>query len=433
MTEVTVPASDSAPAAVVSFPSLGLLQALVTTLEGLAYEVPTAVQSAAIPSILKGRDIRASAQTGSGKTAAFVLPLLQRLSLTPPKQRDVRALILAPTRELAVQIGEAINSYSLHLPMRLKTVVAVGGVAANPQMMALRGGADIVIATPGRLLDLLQQSALRLNNLETLVLDEADRMLSLGFAEELKAVFAELPSKRQTLLFSATMPAKVLRLAEGILRDPVCLNIDAGGLPAADLLAHRAIEIDDNSRTKLLVQLLKNEPTWTSVLVFVASRMAADELVAKLSHAGFTVDALHGDLSQSSREASLADFKASRLRVLVATDVAARGLDVPRLSCVVNYDLPRSPTDYVHRTGRTGRAGEAGVAVSFVSAATAAHFRLIEKRCKVNVPREQVKGYEPRILTAPAGDPHGGIKGKRKSKKDKLREAAAKTAKPASK
>ncbi len=410
------------------FAALGLSPPLVRAAADLEFLAPTPVQSAAIPAILGGADVWASAQTGSGKTAAFLLPVLEQLARDPaPSPRAVRALVLVPTHELALQIGEAVRSLGRHLPAPPKTCVIIGGVSINPQMLSLRGGADLVVATPGRLLDLVDKNALRLGSVQVLVLDEADRLFSLGFADELARVLELLPARRQNLLFSATLPGAVLRLAGEILREPTRIDVDAGKTPGAALIAQRAIFVDAGQRTRLLVHLL-GVHAWSHVLVFVDSQYHADHVAMKLARAGVEATSLHGALSAGGRAQALADFKAKRVQVLVATDVAARGLDIAELPAVVNYDLPRSAVDYLHRIGRTGRAGETGVAVSFVSAATEAHFRLIEKRHQLAIVREQLAGFEPVELTAPPGDPHGGVKGRRKSKKDKLREAAARTA-----
>ncbi|HET9450474.1 MAG TPA: DEAD/DEAH box helicase [Aggregicoccus sp.] len=408
-----------------TFSSLGLSPPLVRAVAELHYDAPTPVQQTAIPAVLRGGDVWAQAQTGSGKTAAFVLPLLERLGRRPASSpRPVRALLLVPTRELAAQVLEAIGRYGVHLPRPLKACLAVGGVSANPQMMALRGGADLVVATPGRALDLAAQNALRLDAVETLVLDEADRLFSLGFAEELARLLALLPARRQSLLFSATFPPAVQALAEQLLYEPTRIRVEPGEAAAAPPILQRTLAVDAERRTMLLRHLLQTEP-WSHVLVFVASRYGADHVTLKLQRAGFAAAALHGELSQTARTQALEDFKAKRVRVLVATDVAARGLDIAQLPAVVNYDLPRSPVDYLHRIGRTGRAGEPGTALSFVSADTEAHMRLIEKRHRLSLPREQLPGFEPTETAAPVLDPQGGVKGKRKSKKDKLREAAA--------
>ena len=409
-----------------SFSSLGLSAPLLQALAERNYTQPTPIQTEAIPAVLRGSDVWASAQTGSGKTAAFVLPIIERLVADGPRGRGrfVRALILVPTRELAAQIAGEIHDYGQHLPQddALKTLVAVGGVSINPQMMALGGGADIIVATPGRLLDLIDHNSVSLSAVSTVVLDEADRLFALGFADELGRITALLPARRQTLLFSATFPAAVKTLAEALLVDPVRIAIAATPEEKPDIL-QRAIEVDAPQRTQLLRNLIVLHD-WTRVLVFVATKYATEHVAEKLCRLGIPAAALHGDLSQGARTQSLADFKASRVRVLIATDVASRGIDIEQLPVVVNYDLPRSPADYVHRIGRTGRAGERGVAVSFISAETDAHFRLIEKRNRLDLPREQIAGFEPLETIVPAPPQTGGIKGKRKSKKDKLREAA---------
>jgi superfamily II DNA/RNA helicase len=296
-------------------------------------------------------------------------------------------------------------------------------------MMALRGGADLVVATPGRLLDLIDHGALRLSALELLVLDEADRLLDLGFADEIHRVLTLLPARRQALLFSATMPAPLALLAEQLLRDPLRVDMPAGAQAAAPDIVQRAIEVDTARRTPLLRHLIATEG-WQRLLVFVATQYASEHVADKLNRAGVTAAALHGQLSQGKRSQVLADFQAGRLTALVATDLAARGIDISSMGVVVNHDLPRSAVDYTHRIGRTGRAGEAGLALSFVCAdapGSEAHFKLIEKRQQQRVPREQIPGFEPSGAPQPQAhtpDPTGGVKGRRKSKKDKLREAA---------
>lgn len=408
-----------------TFLKLGLRVPLLRAIAEKGYETPTPIQAQAIPPILAGKDVCASAQTGSGKTAAFALPLLQRLSAERRAGgRFTRAVVLVPTRELGVQIGEAIRRYSRFLKEPLKTLVVYGGVSINPQMMALGGGADIVVATPGRLLDLMDRNAVSLGEVATLVLDEADRLLAMGFADELGRILARVPASRQTLLFSATFPGEVEALIEKMQRPPVRIAVATAPETAPDII-QRAIEVDAPARTQLLRHLVQTEG-WTRVLVFVATKYSTEHIADKLRRAGLNADALHGELSQGGRLDALADFKAAKTQILVATDVAARGLDIVSLPVVVNYDLPRSPTDYTHRIGRTGRAGERGMAVSFVSAETHAHFRLIEKRNQITVPREQVAGFEPKQLAVPTASGTGGIKGKRKSKKDRMREAEAK-------
>jgi len=405
------------------FSELGLDAALVQAAAAAGWQQPTPIQAAAIPAILQVRDLLAQAPTGAGKTAAFVLPLLQRLQMQPTDRR-VRVLVLAPTRELAAQTARVLRE----LAPRLRAVLAVGGLSINPQMMALRGGVPLVVATPGRLLDLLAHNALRLDDVQCLVLDEADRLLDLGFAGEVGRVLALLPAQRQTLMFSATLPEAVSALAARALRDPLQLQAAAAGGADAPDITQRAIVVDTAQRTPLLRHLLRSE-AWPRALVFVATQYASEHVADKLRQAGVPAAALHGGLSAGRRARVLADFKGGALQVLLATDLAARGLDVPQLGVVVNHDLPRSAVDHVHRIGRAGRAGAAGLAVSFIAAdapGAEAHFRLIEKRQGARVLREQVAGYEPAAPAVVAvADSTGGIKGWRKSKKDKLREAAA--------
>ncbi|MBO9739173.1 DEAD/DEAH box helicase [Xanthomonas axonopodis pv. begoniae] len=394
----------------------------------------TPVQVAMIPPMLAARDLIASAQTGSGKTLAYALPLLQqRLQAPEQAPRVLGGLILVPTRELVAQVAQTLLSLAAALPRRLKIVAATGGEAINPQLMALRGGADIVVATPGRLLDLVEHNALRLSQVSTLVLDEADRLLELGFGAELDRILALLPAQRQSVLVSATFPAAIASLAKRRLRDPLRITIDATP-EHAPAIAQRAIAVDAGQRTQLLRHLLL-EHAWPQLLVFVASRHSADKVAEKLSKTGIAALPLHGELSQGRRERTLRAFKQAEVQVLVATDLAGRGIDVDALPAVLNYDLPRSTVDYTHRIGRTARAGASGVAISFVTADSAQQWRLIEKRQGLRVPTSVVEGFEPTPVQAPApdhapgaalraADDNGGIKGKRPSKKDKLRAAA---------
>ncbi len=428
-----------------AFATLGLCPALARAASECGLTEPTPIQAAAIPEALAGRDVLATAQTGSGKTLAFVLPILQQLEdafhqASAQRQerlqhtrRPTRVLILAPTRELALQILEDIEAMCPHMDAPLRWACLHGGVSINPQMMGLRGGADIVVATPGRLLDLVDHNALRLNEVATLVLDEADRLLEPGFADELGRVLAMLPQRRQHLFFSATFPPAVEALAQRLLHDAARIDLPTEPVTAPDI-TQRAIEVDVPQRTPLLRHLIAREG-WQQVLVFVATRYACDLVADKLKRAGVAAAAFHADASQGARREVLQAFKAGSLQVVVATDLAARGIDIVQLPAVVNYDLPRSADDHVHRIGRTGRAGASGVAVSFVTPESESHFRLIEKRQGLRVPREQIEGFAPKpaVPLAEGGpqmaqaqpDPNGGIKGKRKSKKDKLREAAA--------
>jgi len=416
-----------------SFSSLGLAPPLLNAVAAIGYDAPTAIQSAAIPVALRGEDVLGQAQTGSGKTAAFALPMLHALLSARSGQRSgLHGLVLVPTRELAAQVGEAIRTLVQHLPVPVKVSIAFGGVSINPQMMALRGGTDIMVATPGRLLDLVEHNALKLDRCATLVLDEADKLLDMGFSEEISRVLSLLPEQRQNLFFSATFPPAVQTLATRMLRNPVRIETVSEEAHEPDI-TQRAIEVDAGRRTQLLRQLVR-ENKWSQVLVFVATKYASEHVADKLRQNGIAAEAFHGDFSQGARTEVLADFKSGKMHVLVATDVAARGIDIAQLPVVVNYDLPRSPADYIHRIGRTGRAGASGLAVSFITPEMEQHFRLIEKRQDKRVARERVAGFEP-VTQAPAAGAatdtaNGGVKGKRKSKKDKLRETAAAVQKP---
>jgi superfamily II DNA/RNA helicase len=425
------------------FAALGLAPALAHAARQRGYHQPTPVQAAAIPALLGGRDLQMQAHTGSGKTAAFALPLLQQwLSGAPRAPRPLRGLVLVPTRELALQVGQTLRELAHDLPDLAKVAVAFGGVSINPQMMALRGGADLMVATPGRLLDLVRHNAVRLDQVNCLVLDEADRLLSLGFADELAEVLALLPQRpqrHQTVLCSATFPAPVKALAAALLHEPERIDLVglAGAAAARADIRQRAITVDADRRLVLLRQLIKAAGN-DRALVFVATKYATELVADKLGRVGIAAAPFHGELSQGARSDTLAAFQRGPLQVMVATDMAARGLHIEALPLVVNYDLPRAAEDYVHRIGRTGRAGGVGAAISFIIPSAEAHFRLIEKRQGLRVPREVLPGFEPEVGGAASAskgpgtglDPNGGIKGKRKSKKDKLREAALLTAKP---
>lgn len=414
------------------FSTLGLGPALANAVREHAYTAPSEIQSAAIPAILAGHDLLASAQTGSGKTAAFCLPLLESLQSRPrATPRVVQALILVPTRELAAQVAHTLSTFSKNLTHPVKLAVVFGGVSINPQMMHLRGGADIVIATPGRLLDLIEHNALQISQVTTLVLDEADRLLELGFDDEIKRILNLLPRQRQNLFFSATIPPQIQVLAHEILHNPLKIELHSTAIGAPDI-TQRAIIVDAKMRTQLLRHLILSQK-WSRVLVFVATKYAAELVAAKLRRLNINAEPFHGELSQGKRSQVLMDFKASRVKVVIATDVAARGIDISNLAVVVNYDLPRSSDDYTHRIGRTARAGESGIAISFICSdlANQAHFRLIEQRHQLNIEREHIAGFEASGLSIeaantvpPASDPNGGIKGKRPNKKDKLRALA---------
>ena len=406
-----------------SFASFGFTPALLRALQTKVYSVPTPIQQNAIPHALAGRDVLASAQTGSGKTAAFALPILQRLATqTLFSPRRTLALVLVPTRELAMQFGDVFKTLGQHLPQAITVTMLFGGVSINPQMMRLRGGADVVVATPGRLLDLVDHNALSLSFIETLVLDEADRLLDMGFALEIERILLLIPKQRQNLFFSATFPASVQSLANTLLIDPVRIDVQPQIDNIADI-TQRAVAVDATSRTQLLRHLIEQNK-WSRVLVFVATKHAAEIVAVKLRKARINAEPFHGEQSQGKRTQVLADFKASRLTVVVATDVASRGLDIAQLPVVVNFDLPRSAVDYTHRIGRTGRAGEKGLAISFVSNDFHAHWRLIQKRQAIDVALDQVVGFEPLEAPSESSFSNGGIKGRRPSKKDKLRAIA---------
>ncbi|MEY4295801.1 MAG: hypothetical protein RLY82_1489 [Pseudomonadota bacterium] len=406
-----------------NFDAFQLHPALLRSLQNKAYASPTPIQQSAIPQALAGKDVLASAQTGSGKTAAFVLPILQKLATqTLYSPRRTLALVLVPTRELAMQVGEVFKTLGHHLPQAVQITTLFGGVSINPQMMRLRGGADVIVATPGRLLDLVDHNALSLSYVETLVLDEADRLLDMGFALELKRILSLIPAKRQNLFFSATFPSAVQELANTFLHEPIRIDVQPEIENAANI-TQRAILVDSPNRTQLLRHLVEQNK-WSRVLVFVATKHAAEMVAVKLRKARIHAEPFHGEQSQGKRVQVLADFKASRLTVVVATDVAARGLDIAQLPVVVNFDLPRSAVDYTHRIGRTGRAGEHGLAVSFVSSDMQAHWQLIQKRQDMHVALDVVAGFEPQEAPLEVSFSNGGIKGKRPSKKDKLRAAA---------
>lgn len=384
-----------------AFDALGLGPDLLRAVSAQGYQAPTPIQARAIPEILNGRDLLAAAQTGTGKTAAFTLPMLQRLQSTPVsgKTRGVRALVLVPTRELAAQVEQSVRDYGAHLP-QLKTVLIFGGVSINPQIEALRRGAQIVVATPGRLLDHVSQRTVDLSQVELLVLDEADRMLDMGFIRDIRKVIALLPKQRQNLLFSATFDPEVRRLAEGLLRDPVVIDI-APRNSAAATVEQRAIFVDKGDKPRLLSYMLQTFG-WRQVLVFSRTKHGANRLTDKLNRDGITAAALHGNKSQNARTRALAEFKSGDIRVLVATDIAARGLDIDQLPHVINFDLPAVPEDYVHRIGRTGRAGEQGEAVSLVCREEYAEWRAIEKLLKRSIGAYEVEGFVRGVKTADA-------------------------------
>lgn len=382
------------------FEQLGLSAELLRAINDQGYRQATPIQQQAIPLILEGRDVLACAQTGTGKTAGFTLPLLQRLQKAHQggQRARIRALILTPTRELAAQVGESVNVYGRHLPIR--SVMIFGGVGINPQIAQLRKGIDIVIATPGRLLDHMRQRTVDLSRIEVLVLDEADRMLDMGFIRDIRKIMDELPRQRQNLLFSATFSKEIRRLAAELLNSPREIQAAARNM-TADGINQMVWPVDQARKRELLSHQI-GARNWQQVLVFARTKHGADRLSKQLSRDGLNAVALHGNKSQAARTRALADFKGGRIRVLVATDVAARGLDIDRLPHVVNYELPHVPEDYVHRIGRTARAGHEGHAVSLVCAAEEKQLAAIERLLNRKIDREDLPGYEPREDPRPA-------------------------------
>lgn len=376
-----------------SFENLGLRAEILRAIAEQGYSTPTPIQAQAIPAVLKGGDILAGAQTGTGKTAGFTLPLLEKLAQTPRPRgsRPVRALILTPTRELAAQVHESVRTYGKYLPLRAQVVF--GGVNINPQISHLRGGVDILVATPGRLLDLLGQRALSLSEVEVLVLDEADRMLDMGFIHDIKKILALLPPKRQNLLFSATFSDDIKALADRLLQRPVLIEV-ARRNAAAESVSQLVHPVDRQRKRELLSYLI-SDGDWRQVLIFTRTKHGANRLVEQLLQDGISAAAIHGNKSQGARTKALADFKRGAVRALVATDIAARGIDIDQLPRVVNYELPNVPEDYVHRIGRTGRAQAEGVAVSLVCVDEHKFLRDIERLIKRDINRVMVEGFEP--------------------------------------
>lgn len=417
MSTITTPAN---------FTELGLISPLLARLTELEYQLPTPIQAQAIPSVLTGRDLIAGANTGSGKTATFALPMLQQIAelqqsgkAQNSKGNYVTGLILVPTRELAKQVADSIKSYAVHFNGAIKTVAVFGGVSANTQMLALRGGTDILVATPGRLIDLISSNAIKLDKVKTLVLDEADRMLSLGFTDELNELLALVPKQKQTLLFSATFPEEVETLTQALLNNPVELQLQSAD---ASTLVQRVFTVNKGEKTAVLAHLI-HQQQWRQALIFVNAKNSCNHLADKLSKRGIIAEVFHGDKGQGARSRVLEGFKAGEIDVLIATDIAARGLDIEKLPVVINFDLPRSPADYMHRIGRSGRAGEVGLALSLIDFEDYHHFKIIEKKNKIRLEREQVEGFEvdeeitEALLEAikPVAKPEGtGKKNKRK-------------------
>ncbi len=408
-----------------SFTKLQLSAPILQALQDNSYAKQTPIQEKVIPLVLEKHDIMAKAQTGSGKSASFVLPILELWSknLTEGKSK-IKVLVLTPTRELTLQVAEYFSTFGAHLPRKPKVVSVIGGESIGDQLFAIQKGCDILVATSGRFLDVLRKKQMNLSHLEFLVLDEADKMLNLGFTEELDLILEAIPTQRQNLLFSATYPQKMLDIASKITQNPVEVSVE-GETETVEKIVQRVIEVNPENRGPLLRHLMKKEK-WKTVLVFMINKRATDNIAEKFRKRGYLAESFHGDLTQEDRNYTLEQFKAKKIQILFATDLVSRGLDIDDISCVVNYDLPRSPADYIHRIGRTGRAGKAGLAVTFIGHDEQAHFKLIEKRSGIKLLREQISGFE---LTGDAPIKEKGkapVKGKKKSKKDKLREQALK-------
>ena len=376
------------------FKELALSAPILRAIEEEGYTNPTPIQIQSIPAVLKGGDLLAAAQTGTGKTAGFTLPILQRLMESKPTttsaRRQIRALILTPTRELAAQVQQSVLTYGKYTG--LKSAVIFGGVGANPQINAIKNGLDILVATPGRLIDLMGQGHISLKEIEILVLDEADRMLDMGFLPDIKRILTSLPKARQNLLFSATFSAEIKALANTLLKSPALIEV-ARSNSTHEAITQKIHPVDKNKKQALLAYLIKAND-WQQVLVFTRTKHGANKLVTQLEKDGITCMAIHGNKSQSARTKALADFKSGKITALVATDIAARGIDIDQLPHVVNYDLPNVPEDYVHRVGRTGRAGSNGVAISLVCIDELALLKDIEKLTKQTIPQEIIKGFE---------------------------------------
>ncbi len=400
-----------------SFDKFNFLAQINTVLQKNNFTQPTPIQSKVIPLVLEKKDIMARAQTGSGKTASFVLPIVDMLLKDERKGKaKIRVLVVTPTRELTLQVADTFKDFS----SKLKVVSIIGGESIGDQLYKIQQGCDIVVATSGRLLDVISKKQMNLSKLEFFVLDEADKMLDLGFSEELDTLLKELPSQRQNLLFSATYPEKMLKIASKITKNPIEVTIEEEK-QTVENINQRAINVNQENRRILLKELLKTNK-WKLVLVFMATKRAADNIAQKFRKYGYEAESFHGNLEQEERKYTLEDFKNRKINILFATDIASRGLDIDDIDCVVNYDLPRSPADYIHRIGRTARAGKSGDAISFVTHENAEHFKLIEKRSEIKIELEQIKGFELTGNTPKKERGNAPVKGKRKSKKDKLRE-----------
>jgi len=403
------------------FSTFKLCPEIQHALDTVGFSKPTPIQEKVIPLVLERKDIMARAQTGSGKSASFVLPILELWRANKGEGKaKIKALVLTPTRELTTQVAEAFITFGQSLHVKPKIVSIIGGEKIGEQLYDIQQGCDIVVATSGRLLDIMSKQQINLSHVEFFVLDEADKMMDLGFEQELGLILEALPQKRQNLFFSATYPPKVQAIASKITKNALEVVIEAE-TPTVERIVQRAISVNRENRSPLLRQLLR-ENDWKRVLVFMANKRACENIAMKFRKHGFNAEAFHGDLVQEGRAWALQALKEAKVNILFATDIAARGLDIEEVSCVINFDLPRSTEDYIHRIGRTGRAGREGVAISFIGLEDEAHFALIEKRCAIKLSKEQIEGFEREGAVPQKEKGSAPIKGKRKSKKDKLRE-----------
>jgi len=411
-----------------NFNHFDLNQNILKALEENNYTKTTSIQEKVIPLILKGEDILAKSQTGSGKTASFVLPILNQFieneKIKVKKKAFISTIILTPTRDLTIQVAQTFELFSKHLDKKPKIVTVIGGLEIQQQLLDIQSGCDIVVATSGRLIDIIDKKQINLSFVKNFILDEADKMLDLGFADELDLILKELPQQRQNLLFSATYPDKIMKIASKITSSALKVEIQKE-TPTVQDIEQRVIEVNKENRNPLLRFLLKTNK-WNQVLVFMSNKRATDNVAAKFRKHGYLAESFHGDLDQEDRNYTLDEFKKKKIKILFCTDIASRGLHIDDISCVINFDLPRGTDSYIHRIGRTGRAGKKGEAITFIDHEDMQHFKLIKKRCNLDIKHEQIEGFE---LYGELKEKEKGtapIKGKRKSKKDKLREELAK-------
>ncbi|MDF1875684.1 DEAD/DEAH box helicase [Sulfurimonas sp. SAG-AH-194-I05] len=403
------------------FTKLKLSNSLLKAIKKAGFTDPTPIQQAVIPHVLRGDDVMARAQTGTGKSASFVLPSLELLSQRKTEGKEkIRILVLTPTRELTLQISQAYKTFGEYLARPLKVVSIIGGEGIGQQLFDIQQGCDVLVATSGRFLDVLSKKQMNLSHVELFILDEADKMLDLGFAEELEVILQAIPHTRQNLMFSATYPPKMLQIAKRMSENPISISIESEETPLAKI-TQRVIEVNQENRAPLLRHLIKEEKL-KQTLVFMANKRATDNIAMKFKKHGFNAQSFHGDLDQEERNFTLQAFKNKEINILFTTDLISRGLHIEDIDCVINFDLPRSPSEYIHRIGRTGRAGKSGIAISFIDYESAQHFKLIEKRANISLKRESIESFKltgeaPKKVKGPAP-----LKGKKKSKKDKRRE-----------